>query len=247
MEDWFWFTDATVPDGLGFPLWGKEHILWLIAAGIFIAAMLTAFHLLGERGRRRILKAVCALLFLDEFLKYALTIRSGVFWWGCLPLHLCSINIFVILADCLRPREWCREILFAICMPASFFALLFPGWSYLPALSAMGIHHFTAHILLFLYPLLVLMDGFKPKFSRLLRLLPKFLWILIPIYFLNKLLDTNFFFLNSPGEGNPLSLLEKYLGNPGYLIGLPIIAGLCWLLLYGVPLVLRKIKERVRV
>ena len=49
---------------------------------------------------------------------------------------------------------------------------------------------------------------------------------------LNQLLGTNFMFLNGAGEGNPLTLFEQWLGDPGYLAAYPFLIALVWAVLY---------------
>lgn len=230
----FWVTDITVPEGVGFSLWGRGHLLWLTVTAVLCAMMVIVYRKQSGPDRAIFRRVTAALLILDELFKYGIVACSGVFWMGFLPLHLCSINIFLILADAIKPNERLRELLCAVCLPGAFFALLFPGWAYLPMNCAMNYHRFTAHILLLLYPALLLADDFHPRFSRLLSTLPWCLPVLAGIYVFNKIFDTNFFFFNWAGEGNPLSLLEIWLGRPGYLVGIPILAGLCWILLYGV-------------
>ncbi len=96
----------------------------------------------------------------------------------------------------------------------------------------MHMHSFTVHILLLLYPLLLLSGGYRPVPRHLKKVMISLLILCSPIYLLNKLTDSNFMFLNNPGNGNPLSLFEAFFGNPGYLIGMPILLVLIWFLLY---------------
>lgn len=201
-----------------------------------------AYRRWDERKRLRCRRTIALLLVLDELFKDISTLATGRFQMDFLPLHLCSINIFVILADAVKPRENLREVLYAVCLPGAFFALLTPGWSYLPLWNALCIHSFTAHILLFLYPALLLWGGFRPSFRRFLRVLP---WCLPPVaaaFAVNQIFGTNFMFLRYAGEGNPLSWFESFLGSPGYLAGIPVLAGLCWALLFGAPALWRRAK-----
>lgn len=52
------------------------------------------------------------------------------------------------------------------------------------------------------------------------------------IFVLNKKLGTNFMFLNNGGSGNPLAWAESILGNPGYLLALPVLIALVWAVMY---------------
>lgn len=246
---YFWDTGDTIPPGAGFSHYGFGHLLWLaLWAGlcVFFACRYRKWSVKAQRGCR---VAVALLLLLDEGFKYAVTVPFGKFQPDFLPLHLCSINIFVILADAFtrettRCKNALREILFAICMPGAFFALLFPGWAYLPIKNALCIHSFLAHILLFLYPFLLLLGGFTPKLSRFLKALPFCLPVVGAVYFMNLRLDTNFMFLRYAGEGNPLSLFEHFLGTPGYLLGLPVLCAATWALLYGGVWLHRGLRKR---
>lgn len=232
---YFWDTGFTVPEGVGFALFGSGHLSWLLLAAALCVVLGVKYRGWGEMERLRCRRVLAALLVLDELLKYAVTLAVGRFRLDFLPLHLCSINIFLIAADAVKPRDSLREVLYAVCLPGALFALVFPGWAYLPLRNALCIHSFTAHILLLLYPVLLLCGGFKPSFKRLLKALPFCLLAVAGAYLFNRVFGTNFMFLSYAGEGNPLSWFETLWGTPGYLLGIPLIAGLCWLLLYGVP------------
>ena len=66
-----------------------------------------------------------------------------------------------------------------------------------------------------------------------------FLALAAVAYAANAAFGTNFFFLSSGDEGNPLGLLERYIGK-GYLIAFPVIAALCWLPMYMIPMHLER-------
>lgn len=242
----FWDTEYTIPAGHGFVHFCPGHLLWL-CFGMFLCLCLgMAFRKWGAVPRRICLRVLAGLLVMDELFKYYIALRGGVFQPSFLPLHLCSINIFVIAVDAIHPSEPLREVLYAVCLPGALFALVFPGWAYLPLANALCIHSFSAHILLLLYPLLVLLGGFRPNFRRFARTLPIIAGVVIAVYGVDLLLDTNFMFLRRAGEGNPLSWLEGFLGNPGYLIGIPLIAVCCWTVLYGLPWLIKLCQHKSR-
>lgn len=243
LAKYFWDTGFTISPGKGFSLFSLGHLAWL-GACLFLCLLLgSRYRAWGERKRKSCLRLLAALLLLDELFKVCSTLITGRFRVDFLPLHLCSINIFVILADVCRPTAALQEILYAICLPGAALALLFPGWSYLPLCNALCIHSFTAHILLFLYPFLLLCGGFQPSLSRFLKALPFCLPVVAAVYCFNRSFGTNFMFLSSAGEGNPLSLFEAWLGTPGYLIGLPILCLLCWTVLYGGQCLLKRTRR----
>ncbi len=241
---YFWETEYTLPpDAPGFSHFCPGHLLWLGGTAALCTVMFIFYRRLGERSRLICLRALAALLLCDELFKYGIAAYSGEFRPSFLPLHLCSINIFLITADAIKANELLREILYAVCMPGAFFALVFPGWSYLPLLNGLCIHSFTAHILLLLYPLLLIAGGFRPRFRRFLRTLPAALVVTVIIACFNRAFGTNFMFLARAGEGNPLSWFESFLGSPGYLLGIPVTAAACWAVLYGAPALKKRLDK----
>lgn len=242
--EYFWETGFTVPAGAGFSHFCAGHLAWLFLLVLLCLILGWRYRKWPESRRLLCRRVLAALLLADELFKDISTLVTGRFRPDYLPLHLCSINIFLILADAVRPSGTLREALYAVCLPGAFFALVFPGWNYLPLCNALCIHSFTAHILLFLYPFLLLCGGFRPRFRRFVKTLPFFLPVVAGVYGFNQAFGTNFMFLSYAGEGNPLSLFEAWLGNPGYLVGIPVIAALSWALLYGVPALIGSRKEK---
>ena len=234
--NYFWDTEYTLPpEAQGFTHFCPGHLLWLVLTAALCLGLCRAYRRWGIGQRQACRRVIAALLIADELFKYFIAFHSGGFRASYLPLHLCSIQIFVIAADALRPSDLLREVLYAVCLPGAFFALVFPGWAYLPLWNALCIHSFTAHVLLFLYSLLLIAGGFRPRFRRFARTLPGMLAAVAAAYCFNQIYGTNFMFLSWAGEGNPLSWFESFLGSPGYLIGIPIIAAACWGFLYGLP------------
>lgn len=241
---YFWDTEYTMPpDVPGFSHFCPGHLFWLGLTAALCTALGLMYRRWGDRGRRICGRALAVLLVCDELFKYFIAFKSGEFRPSFLPLHLCSINIFLIAADAVRPSLMLREVLYAVCLPGALFALAFPGWAHLPLWNALCIHSFTAHILLFLYPLLLIVGGFRPRFSRLVRTFPAILAAVGIAACFNQAFGTNFMFLARAGEGNPLSWFESFLGSPGYLVGIPVIAALCWAVMYGLPALRKRLDK----
>ena len=234
-----WFTDTkeTIPDGLGITGFGPEHLCWL--AALLVAGALVLWAIRREPARcGKIGRVLAVLLVLDELFKQGMLLAFGNWEAQYLPLHMCSINIFVAVANEVRSTRLTRALLYATCIPAAVMALLFPTWVRLPVLNFMSIHSFTVHGLLLLYPLALWVGGqLKPQPRDLWRVAAFYVVILPFIYVFNKRFDTNFMFLNFAAPGTPLVLFENWLGNPGYLLGIPVLLGLIWAVMY-VPLVL---------
>lgn len=223
--------DELRPDYVHFELFGPEHLCFL---GIYFAAMAAAIVLyrkLGEKGRRNFLYVMAALLIGFELLKHIGSAATGQWEWGFMPLHLCSINIFMCVINAFRHDSFSSEVLYATCLPGAFLAILMPTWTNLPFWNFMNIHSSNIHVLLVLYPLLLLAGGFRPDIKRLPKVFAFLVCECIPIFFINKALDTNFFFLHRT-ENNPILLFfEKFLGDL-YILGMPFVVAAVWIVLY---------------
>ena len=148
-----------------------------------------------------------------------------------LPLHLCSINIFVCWYDAVHQSRRSKEILYAICLPGAVVAMLSPSWQRLPVWNLLHLHSYSIHVLLILYPVLLLVGGFRPQVHHIRWVLAFLCATATPIFFLNRMLKTNFFFLNDP-QGNAITAFFAHcLGERFYLLGfLPVLAAVLSLL-----------------
>ena len=229
----FFVTYQTAGMADGFELFCAGHMLWLAAGGAFAAVLIFAYMRCSRRGRRVILATLAVLLLADECAKHALLLYIGMERVDYLPLHLCSVGMFVCMIYALRPSKLCGELLYSVCLPGTVAALLFPGWSSLPIGSFLSVHSFSYHILLAVFPLLILAGGeHRPSPKRLPQCTAILASLAVPIWFVNQRYDTNFFFLNYAGEGNPLSWFSSKLGRPWYIVGFLIIAAALWTVMY---------------
>ena len=238
MWEHFFETTETIAEGNGFELYSAVHIAWLCAFMAVTAAVCLLYGKCGDRGRNVILWVLTALTLSNELAKYIVLGVSGHFTLEYLPLHVCSINIFVILAYSITKKPVLAEVLYAVSLPGALAALLFPSWTALPPTAFMHIHSFTVHTELFIFPVLLLIGGFKPSFRRIARALPVIVTVVACVFIFNKIFDTEYMFLNGAGQGNPLSFFESILGDPAYLISLPPMVAIVWCVMYGLPALL---------
>ena len=145
----------------------------------------------------------------------------------------------------MKPGVLPGELLYAVSLPGAAVALLFPGWSDLPPESFLTVHSFTFHLLLAAIPLCLLVSGEVKPDARRLWFCAMFLAVTaVPIWFLDRRWGTNFYFLTYPGTGNPLSWFEEKLGNPGYLVGLPICIAALWAVMYAAVGTVRAVRKK---
>lgn len=201
------------------PLYGSVHIGELCVSALVIALMCLWYNRAGAKTRRRILVGVTALLLADELLKYVVMLATDQWSWAYLPLHLCSINLFVCAACTLTGKEWCKEELYALCLPGAAVALLCPGWQAVPLLNIMHLHSLSVHVMLLMYPLLLLAGGWKPQPKHAPMALAFLFGTALPVYFINKALSTNFYFLNYAYANAITTLFAGWFGEKYYIAG----------------------------
>lgn len=238
---YFLDTVETIPSDVGFASFGGVHLAWL---GIFVVTIIAnclLFRKLGTVGRMRWKKAVACLIVLDEIFKMVMLAIGDRYIASYLPLHLCSINIFIVAIHAWKPTKAVGAFLYTVCIPGAIAALLFPSWLALPLGNFMHWHSFTVHILLAMYPLVLAVNG---ELEINLKSIPKCLLLLvgmaIPIYLVNLVLNTNFMFLMSVDESNPLFVFEQLWGN--HLFGYPVIISGVLVVMYAPVLLYRRIK-----
>ena len=181
-----------------YPLYGKIHLIELALSLVFIVGMALWYRRSSASARN----------------------------WSYLPLHLCSINVFVCLYNTLTDQNWCKEELYALCIPGAALALLCPSWLDVPSWwTLINLHSISIHALLVLYPVLLVVRGYRPSARRAPQVLAFLFGSALPIYFLNKPLNTNFYFLNNPYGNVITSAFTRLLGEKYYILGfLPAIA-----------------------
>ena len=241
MERFFDFSIG--PESEGFGLFSTAHGLYLIAAALSALLLCLLYRHLGGEKRRRLRLALASAALALQLFRAVLLIVSGAYTIGRLPLHLCAMAVYISFFHALRGGRLTGQFLYAFCMPGAAAALLFPDWSYYPALHFMTVCSFALHILVFC-TILMQVPGrdIRPDVESLPQCLGIMLAIAIPVYVFDVLTNTNYLFLNWPSPGSPLELFA-FLGRPGYLLGyIPLIA-VVWLFLY-LPFILKQKKHK---
>ena len=242
----FFVSSESIPEGVGFQTFGPTHLLWLLGGLILWIVGCVFFKKLSETKRKLTLRVLGIYIFVQEMVKNLVLILLGDFGWGYLPFHLCGINILLITFDTFKQVKTVRSFLYYFAIPGAALALLFPNWTSMPVWNFFHIHSFTIHMLLVLYPLLLVTTGqvatdLKSALKGVLLLIA----MAIPVYGLNLLWDTNFMFLMKPDSGNPLEMFEKLLGS--HLWGFPILLPVVILVMYLPVFLVKKLKKPAKV
>lgn len=237
----FFYTSDTVPEGLGIPHYGIEHLLWLAAAVIFIVGISLWYRKADSKLRRKIQVVMAVLIVLEEVTRDIFLVATDQFAVSHLPLHLCSVNILLIGFHAIKRTKTVDNFLYGICIPGAAAALLFANWLELPVWNYMSIHSFTIHILLVAYPVMMTVGGeLQPSVKNLPKCLLLVLGLAVPIYIFNMIFDTNFMFLMYGEEGTPLVFwFQEHMGT--HLPGLAILAIIALTAMYTILFVCRKL------
>lgn len=101
----FWDTVDTIGEGFGFSLFGARHLVTLALYIGFAALSCKLYKAADEKKRAQLRGLFAVLLLADEAFKQIGLRIGGNFNWDYLPLHLCSINIFLIALHAWKPSR----------------------------------------------------------------------------------------------------------------------------------------------
>ena len=233
MWQYFWMYRSELPAGVGWQVFDATHFLWLGFMALLCAALCVWYAKTQPPKRLGFKRKLAWVLMALEIGKDLYLLIIGHFDVSYLPFHMCGLALFVYLVDAYRPCDTSSQLMYCLCMPGAMAALLFPDWTVYPPLNALALQSFLVHALLMTYVLMQLCTGeLVPNAKSVWKCAVFLLIITPPIYFLNKLWNVNFLFVNTPSAGSPLMILGDLLGNPGYLLGYVALVGVVWALLY---------------
>ena len=239
----FWYTATTMKkikgeDYQAFKMFSPVYFFWWIIYAVLVVLVKSIFPKLSDEKRHKVYVWLTVILFIDEIAKYVMTLLTGQFEWQLLPLHLCSINLFVCLWHTIHPNDTAKEILYSVCLPAALVALISPSWMSLPLWNFMHIHSASIHVLLGIYPIMILAEGYQPKIKNIYRVIIFLVLACAVAYGANLLLGTNFFFLMHDAN-NPILKIISGLLKQYYIMGVMGLGVIIALVMY-VPTLLHK-------
>ena len=236
--EYFWLQQDDVPAGMGYPLFGFAHL-----TGIFVTLALATifgicFFKAGEKKQKLVLKAIPVILIGLEIFKDLFLVSVHRFGTAYLPLHVCSMGMFVFFFREFLPwkkaKDYLGEVAYILIMPGGLAGLIFADWTeYYPMWNFINLHSYVWHGLLVLYPILIRKRGdIKLQVKHIYRVISFLLVVVPPIYAFDKAYGRNYFFVNWPVEGSPLAFFAEHMGNPGYLVGYAALTVAVFLMIY---------------
>ncbi len=235
----FWLEETDLPPGSGYDLFGPWHLLSLAAAVSFIAFFSFIYRREQKSQQDIILKAVSVLLVALEVLKTCVLSADRRMGIGHLPLHLCSMSIYIYpiiaFSKNRKIQSFLGEISACTLLPAAVAALLFPDWTMYPVVSFMNLDGYMWHAIQVLFPILLLISGkTRPDISHYWRNISFLAALAVPIYAFDLATRCNYWFLLRPVPGTPLEAVYKIAGPSGYILALAAIASAVILSMYGI-------------
>lgn len=241
----FFKTAEELGGNLPFHSFDLEHFGWLLVILISIVLISGIYKAASLNSRITLRKSLgIFILFIELLRKYTLWVL-GVFTYADIPLHLCSLSIYLCFIHAFKPSKRLDDALFMLVLPGALAALLFPDWNVSSHLNFFYIHSWVIHGLLIMYPIMLMHAGeLIPNRHHIPIVFVSLGLYAIPIYFLNKAWNTNFLFINTPSPGSPMILLEKLFGNPGYVFGLIGLCFIVWFIMYSISGLILKSKAK---
>ena len=210
-----------LPAGAGFGLFTKWHFLALSGCLLLTAWILCRAGKTDPEKRTGFLRRLSLLLLLGNVLRDLFLLAIGRYGIGYLPLHLCSMAVFVFLGIAFLPengfsrtRRFLGATALPLFLPGALTALLFPDWSDYPLFNLLCLHSFAWHALLLAFPLvLFLFGGVRPRFSDLRAPIAFLLLAVPPVYLFDRAFSVNYLFVLRPVPGTPLETFARSFGG----------------------------------
>ena len=244
MSAFFLTSQENIPPGLGFSLYGPRHLLWLAGIALGIVLLCRYYCRLDRPARRRLAVGLCLCALGLDLAWDLILLCTGQFTLNYLPFDLCGLAMFAELLWALRPGPLMGELCYCLCLPGAAAALLFPNWTPLPFWNFLYLRSFLLHGILVAVPIMAVAGGdIRPDPRRLPKCFAVALGLCVPVYLFDQAFQQNFFFLREPSPGSPLEIFARWWGEPGYLLGLPLLLWAVWALLYGLPALWKRRKK----
>jgi hypothetical integral membrane protein (TIGR02206 family) len=225
----------------GFELFSAAHIGWLVG---FFAACFALVALRKKRSKyQRIIKWTLFILLPScEISLHLWLILTNQWEVSDLPLQLCSLSTFLAMFLFLKKNNKVFYLLYFFGTLPPILAMVTPEMVYtFPHFRF--IEYFLHHSVIPLAALyFILYEGYRVPRKAILFCYLTVNIIAVPIFFLNVLLDTNFFYLASRTEAK--TILTFFGSGIMYYINLEITALIVFIITYIPMGVLQRLENK---
>ena len=227
--------------GAPFVLFGSWHVVALLII-IAIQFVMLGFRNTSERTRSVVRWSMAILLWMDEASWHIWNLYWGHWNISMLPLHICSILVWLTGFMLIFKIKWIYEFAYFIGIGGAMQALLTPdagiyGFPHYRIFQTMISHGLLITSAIFL----TTVEGFRPTWKSFWRVVIGLNIYAVLIYPINLLLGTDFLYINSkPATASVLDALPRW---PYYLIYMELLGLAIFLLLY-LPFMIRDGRAR---
>lgn len=213
------------------PVFSEQWFLGIFCGILFFAFLIWIGLQASKKGieiRYRLFLA--AIFIIREVFLYAYIIREGQFTiQDSLPLHLCNISYLFMIVFLLKPNYFLFEFLLMLSLAGAVQSFITPELTHGYSEYFIIDFYFSHGGIIFvpLYGLFVL--KMKPRTGSWLRVFIFSNLLLLSVYFINLLLDSNYIYLMRAPEANNPMVLGPY---PMHLLGFELFGTLHIVFIY---------------
>ncbi|MBD8069569.1 TIGR02206 family membrane protein [Bacillus sp. PS06] len=226
-----------------FEMFSMPHIVFLVLF-VIISSFLILFRERLKPLQSLIKWSLFSILVLSEISMQIWLVVTDQWEIGTLPLHLCSVSTIILIYLFLKPSKYAFYFVFftgfippilSMVTPDLFYQ--FPHYRFLKYF----LHHAAISWSVIYF---IVFEGYRVPRKAIWTTFLALNVIALPMFFINLLLDTNFFYLANPTETK--TILSFFGTGVMYYLNLEL-AALSVLLITYIPMGLLLRKERGRV
>ena len=249
LEQSHWFVSYTLPEEQCFVSFGTAHFIYMAMGVTALVALALLARKLERPLAERVIKAASIVLIVLYVFRAYMYYRyyPGFSFLDILPLHLCILSVLILPAAVYTENAFLGNVSYAVLLPGALMAILTPETvlGYFHAFGWMPLVFYVWHFLVAAIPLMLVSSGkLRPDIRKYPPIILSLSGYALIIYIFNQQLNTNFMFLNKPARGTIIWLFGEWLGNPGYIIALALMAFFIIFLMFAPWWVGGKVRKR---
>jgi hypothetical integral membrane protein (TIGR02206 family) len=242
-----------IPESLRVVIFGTPHLVWILICVVTTVMVYSLVARIGRQSKERAwrvtywLGLACFPGWLVPVL-FMCTFDTGDRWILNIPLHLCSASCLILPVAVLRRSKLLLNFSYGLGMPGAIMAIVTPGelYTHLAYVSIFYVFFNLTHLMIALVPLTAIAGGnLRPEWRYYPGTVAIGAALMVIVYPINKLLGTNYFFVNWPEPGSILELFAGFAGNPGYVFVLAVFAFSVVALLFALSSAIFRVKDRL--
>jgi hypothetical integral membrane protein (TIGR02206 family) len=239
-RDWFDLlcTQQAAPQTLW--VWGNAvHLVYLVIAVVTTVVAVWALTKVPPDRQDRVVRWLAWSVFSIWIVPPALmcVFDTGERWIDHLPLHLCTSASILIPIALLKRNQALLNFGFGLSLPGAVAALVFPGEMF-RHLSSYSVHYFLhniGHILPVVACLTpIAMGWWRPSWRYYPATVGVGMALMVIAYPVNKIIGSNYFFVNWPERGTVLETFGDLFGRQMYLPVLVAVAAAVIAAMFGI-------------